>query len=95
MNNKCSLELAKIGVEFLYIRLICGGIGYSPRLYRYKRKYYHIKGACELESLKVLANSKPFRPVCKNGYSLWARHRNDNVVTAKEFIDLIKQEQKC
>ena len=75
--------------EFIFKKLICGGIGYAPTLYRIGKKYYTIRGDVDGEGIKKLAELFPSRKIRPNGFTLWRRHKDDNLVTATQFLELL------
>ena len=79
-------------IELIFVKLIGGGIGNAPRLYRYKNKYYQIKGHCDIGGQKKLLDLQ-YELNIKNQHKwfLWRKHSYDNVITASEFIKLINK----
>jgi len=77
-------------IELIYRKLKCGGLGYGDYLLRYKGKYYTILGYYTPGELKQLLDSPLLvRKRRNNGYTLWRKHRFDNEITAKEFIESV------
>ena len=74
-------------IELIFVKLICGGIGNAPRLYRYGSKYYQIRGDCDIEGQKKLLDLQ-YELNIKNQHKwfLWRKHNFDNVLTATEFL---------
>jgi len=80
-------------VTRIYVKLACGGVGYSPILYRYGRKYYQVLGDRDIgnrQKLITLLVQMPDYEAPPQSYALWLKHRNDNIVTAGEFLKIIK-----
>ena len=77
-------------LELIFVKLICGGIGNAPRLYRYKNKYYTVRGDRDLEGQKKLLDLQ-YELNIKNQHKwfLWRKHNYDNVLTASEFQKII------
>ena len=77
-------------LELIFVKLICGGIGNAPRLYRYKNKYYAIRGDCDIEGQKKLLDIQyKLNIKCQHKWFLWRKHCCDNEVTASEFLKII------
>lgn len=77
-------------IELIFVKLICGGIGNAPRLYRYKNKYYTIRGDCDILGQKKLLDVQYDLGIkCQHKFFLWRKHNFDNEVTASEFLRII------
>ena len=83
----------------IFRRLKCGGLGNSDKLYRYKRKYYTVDGY--LSSTKdfnelddYIYDSGKFLVKETNKYFLWNRHREDNRMVAKDFLNILLRENQ-
>jgi len=81
-------------IEHIYRRLICGGIGYAPTLYRIGAKYYTVRGDVDPDGLRVLSQKVSATKRRRNGYALWLRHKDDHELTASEFLRLLEDLEK-
>lgn len=77
-------------VELIYTRLIFGGIGYSPKLYRSNGKYYTVRGDTDPENYRKLSEMNIPESKSNRPNHLWIKHQYDNTVTAGEFLKIIE-----
>lgn len=76
-----------MNITLIYTRLIMGGLGYAPQLYRVGRKYFTVRGDTDADNYRKLAGMD--FPQKQDGHSLWMKHYQDNEISAGEFLKII------
>ncbi len=75
--------------QLIYTRMIQGGVGYAPRLYRIGKKYFTVRGDTDAEGFKKLADMDIPESKSKRPNHLWLKHSYENIVTASEFLVIL------